>query len=79
MDREKTIETIQKVIEEITDIPCSEMDESSALMDQLELSSLEIMTMIGELEDIFKIKISEADLRQIITIGDIADCIQEKK
>ena len=77
MDRQEIVEKIEAVIEEATDIPCDEMEEDSALMNDLELSSLEIMTMIADLETIFKVRISENALRDFITIGDIADFIQE--
>ena len=75
MDRQEIVEKIEAVIEEATDIPCDEMEEDIALMDDLELSSLEIMTMIADLETIFKVRISENALRDFITIGDIADFI----
>ena len=77
MDRQEIIKKIEEIIEEATDIPQSDMEEDSALMDDLELSSLEIMTMIADVEDIFRIRIPESELRYFITIGDIVDFVQE--
>lgn len=77
MERQEIIEQIKTVIEEATDIPSYEMEEDSALMDELEMSSLEIMTMIADLETIFRIRIPETALRDFITIGDIGDFIED--
>lgn len=76
MNQETIMNQIKATLEEITDIPQSEMDADSAFMDDLEVSSLEIMMMIADLEEHFKIKVPSRDLRQIITIADLADYIE---
>lgn len=76
MDRQEITQKIKAIIEETTDIPQADMEEDSVLMDDLELSSLEIMTMIADVETCFRIKIPESALRNFITIGDIADFVQ---
>lgn len=75
MSRIDVLEKIMEQIEDIADIPQDEMEESSMLMDDLELSSLEIMTLIAELEKIFDVRIPEKSLRNLITIGDMADIL----
>ena len=77
MNKQEIAEKIKAVIEEATDIPQADMEEDSALMDDLELSSLEIMTMIADVENIFRIRIPENELRYFITIGDIVDFVQK--
>lgn len=76
MNRQEIVDQIKEEIEEITDIPKEDMEENSALMDDLELSSLEIMTMIADVEILFKRRIPESALRNFITIGDIADFLE---
>lgn len=76
MNRQEIVDQIKAEIEEITDIPKEDMEENSALMDDLELSSLEIMTMIADVEILFKRRIPESALRNFITIGDIADFLE---
>lgn len=75
MSRIEILEKIMQEIENIADIPQDEMEESSMLMDDLELSSIEIMTLIAELERIFNVRIPEKSLRNLITIGDMADIL----
>ena len=48
-------------------------------MDELDLSSLEIMTMIADLEEQFQIQIPENDIRGMVTVGDMIDFIYEAK
>lgn len=79
MTKEEIFSKIQEVIEEVTDIPASDIRTDSALMDDLELSSLEVMTVIAEIEKAFHIRFKESDLMSIITVDDLAMCIQKMK
>lgn len=78
MNRKEIIELIKKSIFEITDISIDEMEEESSLMDDIELSSLEIMNVFAELETTFKIHFTQQDMRNINTIKDICECIMDK-
>lgn len=75
MERTELIHQIMEEIHESADIPMEEMQADSAVMDDLDLSSLEIMMVIAELEDKLQVKFPEAELRNIVTIGDLADVI----
>ncbi len=75
---EKTVEAIAKIIEDIADIPLDEISEDSHMMDDLNLSSLEIMSIVGDVEIKFSIKISEDELLSISTVGDLAEAVQKK-
>ena len=75
---ENTVEVIAKIIEDIADIPLDEIKEDSHMMDDLDLSSLEIMSIVGDVEIKFSIKISEDELLSISTVGDLAKAVQNK-
>ncbi len=75
---ENTVEVIAKIIEDIADIPLDEIKEDSHMMDDLDLSSLEIMSIVGDVERKFSIKISEDELLSISTVGDLAKAVQNK-
>lgn len=75
MTREELIEKIKDVISETADISREDIHEDSAIMDDLELSSLETLTTIGELETMLSIHMKMKDYQGIITIGDLADCL----
>lgn len=75
MERSELIHQIMEEIHESTEIPMDEMKENSAIMDDLDLSSLEIVMVISELEKKLHVKFPESELRNIVTIGDLADVI----
>ena len=76
MDRNEIIETIKTVISDETEIPEEDIQETSLLMRDLELSSLEVLAIIGKLEEKYGIYAEINDLPQITTIGELADHIQ---
>lgn len=78
MATEEIVRKIAEVIEEATDIPQSDIQADKLLMDDLELSSLEIMTIIAELETVFGIRLKQKELMNIMTVADVAQCIQNK-
>lgn len=79
MNKQDIIKTIAAVISKVTDIPVEDIHPDSALMDDLELSSLEIMTMLPVIEKTFGIRVNEKALRNIITVSDMAEGILKLK
>lgn len=73
--KEEILSKIQEIIEDIADIPQDEIEETSAVVDDLEMSSMEIFSMLGELENIYGVRIPDNELKRIITIGDLAEYI----
>lgn len=78
MTKEEVINKISEVIEEVTDIPTSDIHADSILTDDLELSSLEVMTSIAEIEKAFHIRLKESELMKIVTVDDVAQCVMQK-
>ena len=70
---DEVFETIVNVIEEVTDIPTEDIDISNSLIDDLDLSSIEIMSVVSELEKEFSKKLGENDLLEIATVQDLVD------
>lgn len=79
MEREEIKNKLYELMGELLEKSVDEIDEEKALMDELDISSLEIMTMIADLEEYFKITIPENDMRGMVTVGDIIDYIYEAK
>lgn len=75
---EKIIEEIAVIIEEISDIPADEIKEDSLIIDDLELSSLEILSIVSETMRKYSIKISGDELLSIKTVGDFAQVVAGK-
>ena len=77
MDREYVKGKVLEKIAEVLDIPSEEVSEEQGLMEDLDMSSLEIMTMIGDLEALFHITVEEKAMRDIVSAGDLIDCIYQ--
>ncbi len=75
---EQTVKEIAAIIEEIADIPADEIQEDSLIIDDLELASLEILSIVSEIMRKYSIKISESELLSIKTVGDLAQVISDK-
>ena len=71
-------EVLKKVIELFAMVSeAEEITEDSDLMEDLGVSSMEIMTMIANIEEEFRIKVTEKAIRSMQTIGDAVDVIVE--
>lgn len=62
-------EKILEILREYTD--AENITEDSDILEDLELSSLEVFGMLSNLEDEFDITIPEKTVRKIITVGDL--------
>ena len=73
-----TYEIIADIIEDIADISREDLKEDSNLIEDLDLSSLEIMAIIARTEKVFDIKISEKELLEIENLGDFIKFVESK-
>jgi len=67
----ETFKIIVSIIGDIADIPEDEITEESNLIDDLDLSSLEIMSIISRIEKNFSVKMNEKELLSIENISDL--------
>ena len=72
------IKDIIEAIEEIADIPSDEITEDSALIDDLDLSSVEVLSIIAEIEQKYSISILEDELLDISTVKEFAEVVKIK-
>ena len=68
-------EILNKVIELFSTMTEAEVCEDSEIMEDLDMSSMDVLFLISSIEEEFKIKISEKAIRKIETVGDVADII----
>ena len=78
MNLDEIIKEIKIIIEDITDISQDEISDDSAMIDDLDLSSIEIMSIIAEVERNFSIKISESEMLSISTVEELAEIVENK-
>ena len=73
MERAEIISQITAILEDVAEVSPEDVTESSVLMDDLDLSSMEILTIVVDLEETFGLRIPEKELRNFVTISDLAD------
>lgn len=73
MERAEIISQILAILEEVAEVSPEDVSENSVLMDDLDLSSMEILTIVADLEETFGLRIPEKELRSFVTISDLAD------
>lgn len=76
MGRDQIMAQVTAFLEEITDIPQSEMREDSILMRDLDLSSLEVHSLTSKLEKAYHLRISSQAVRGFSRIRDIVDYLE---
>ena len=73
MNRSEIIAQIVGILEDVAEISPDEVRE-----DDLDLSSMEILTIVADLEETFGIRIPEKELRSFVTISDLADYLSAR-
>ena len=74
MGREKIFQFIVGVFATMTDVET--IRESDELIEDLGISSMDILTVISYLEEEFNISITEKMIRKVATVGDLVDLVQ---
>ena len=77
MERAEIISQITAILEDVAEVSPEDVTESSVLMDDLDLSSMEILNIVADLEETFGLRIPEKELRNFVTISDLADYLAE--
>lgn len=75
--RDRVKGKIIEVLRDMIDDDEIEILEKSKLVTDLELSSLELTSLIAELEKEYHVEISDTVLRRMITVGDVVDIAME--
>ncbi|QFJ53886.1 acyl carrier protein [Pseudobutyrivibrio xylanivorans] len=76
---ENTFEILAKIIEDVADIPKDEIKKDSSFIDDLDLSSLEVLSIVSKLEKELSVKINEDELLEIGTVEDMLEVIESKR
>lgn len=78
MDRQELRRTLTELLEETTGEPRTEVGEEMDLQDGLGLDSVDIFSLIVEIQNKFHVKIASEELVSVSTVGDLLDVLQAK-
>lgn len=70
-------EKLKEIIYSVIDDKDMEITEDSEFIDDLGLSSMEFFNLITVIENSYKIKISDRQIQELETVGDIIEIIEE--
>lgn len=71
-------EKIVNILLDYVEVPKEDITPETRFLADLKMNSLDIMTMVGEMEEIFDSTIETEDLNDIWTIQDLVDYISER-
>lgn len=79
MTKKTIFENIKKLLVEELEVDLSGIKPESRFIDDLNLSSLDVMVLISFVEDNYGTELSLSDLRNISSINDLVVCIHNNK
>ena len=69
---------VRDIILEYVDIPRENIKPETKFLADMAMNSLDIMTMVGQMEDEFDVTIETEDLNDIFTVQDLVDYLNER-
>ena len=78
MDRHELRQILAELLEETTGEPRAEVGEDEKLQEGLGLDSVDIFSLIVEIQNKLRVKIASEELMEVSTVGDLLDVLQAK-
>jgi acyl carrier protein len=77
MTREQVFVLIQAHLADELDVEPAEIGEGTRFKEDLEADSLDLYTLVQELEDTYGVRISDEHAAEILTVGQAVDFVME--
>ena len=75
MDRDKAAEEVRAILVEQLGVDPAEVTEEASFQEDLNADSLDLVELIMEMEDRFKLKIPDEEAEKIATVGQAVDFV----
>ena len=75
MTREQVFDLIQTHLVDELDVDPQNIDETTRFKEDLEADSLDLYTLVQELEDTYGVKIEDEQAAEILTVGEAVDFV----
>ena len=75
MTREEVFSLIQSHLADELEVDPARIDESTRFKDDLEADSLDLYTLVQELEDSYGVRMSDQEAAQVLTVGQAVDFV----
>lgn len=70
-------EEIIKIIAKVAEVPEKSINENTNLLADLDLESLDLVTLISEIETKYELEIPDKEIKKIQTVGDIVNYLSK--
>jgi acyl carrier protein len=77
-DRDAIRGTLIELMEADTGEIYTNIDDSKNLRTELGLDSVDVVSVVSQVERRFRIRLSQQDLQKLVTVGDVLDLLQKK-
>jgi acyl carrier protein len=77
-NRDTIRRTLIELMEADTGESYTSIDDSKNLRTELGLDSVDVVSIVSQVERRFRIRLSQQDLEQLVTVGDVLDLLQKK-
>jgi acyl carrier protein len=78
MDRQTLRHTLIELLEADTGEKYPDLDEKTNLREGLGLDSVDVVSIVSQIERRFRIRLSQQDLENLATVADVLDLLQAK-
>jgi acyl carrier protein len=75
MSREEVFALVRAHLADELDVAAEQIGEETRFKEDLEADSLDLYTLVQELEDAYGVRISDEDAAQILTVGQAVDYV----
>jgi acyl carrier protein len=77
-DRNAIRQTLIELMEADTGGKYADLDDSKHLRTDLGLDSVDVVSVVSQVERRFRIRLSQQELEKLVTVGDVLDLLQKK-
>ncbi|OAI51798.1 hypothetical protein AYO44_04840 [Planctomycetaceae bacterium SCGC AG-212-F19] len=77
-DRNAIRQTLLELIEADTGQTYGSLDDQANLKEQLGLDSVDVVSIVMQVENRFRIRLGHEELQQVVTVGNLLDLMQAK-
>jgi acyl carrier protein len=77
-DREDLRRTLIELLEADTGEKYPDLQESANLREGLGLDSVDVVSVVSQIERQFRIRLAHEELEKLVTVGDVLDLLQTK-
>jgi acyl carrier protein len=77
-DRQTIRQTLIELLEADTGEKYGDLEDGANLREGLGLDSVDVVSIVSQIERRFRIRLSQQDLEKLVTVGDVLDLLQAK-